>query len=282
MTTNLDQNSLLWSLEDSPNYGTGYGKMTLQDMRYREIIEDKRIAVDQKVAAQSPSQKQMLPEDYAAERFFLLKSYDDILRSGFDDLLLKRMFGVGKPVLQFKERCLLVESGLDWYRHQYLRSKHLFDELSEDMLVVDLPRENYLAEDLPTFCCGPDSKLSNLRDCDSSQSSTAEIKITAFERRYLRAEVSIDAQTFLVFNSGYEKHWQALVDGEPTRIYRGDGHKIAIEVGKGDRIVELTHLPYLWILGIYVFNGIPLLGILALVTFLGTKRWKNRKCVPAL
>ena len=221
----------------------------------------------------------MLPEDYAAERFFLLKSYDDIIRSGFDDLLLKRMFGVGKPVLQFKERCLLVESGLDWYRHQYRRSKHLFDELSGDMLVVDLPREKFSAEDLPTVCCAPDSNWRKLRDCDSSQSSISGIKITAFEKHYLRAEVSTNAKTFLVFNSAYERHWQALVDVEPTRIFSGDGHKIAIEVSKGDQIVELPHLPYLWILGVYVFNGVPLLGILGLVTFLGTKRWKNRKCI---
>jgi hypothetical protein len=221
-----------------------------------------RTAIDPLVAEKTPVERKTVPEDYTAERFFLLKRYDEIVRSGFSDHVVKSLLGVGLPILQLKEKGLVVDSALEWFGRS--SDRDLMDARRETV-VLEAVDNGLVVQDVPPACDDSSNNRESLRIGDSQNGEDDEIQIKEFRANYLRADVTSSQPKFLVFNSAYEKNWRAYLDGHYVRPFMGDGFSLAIAIGCGTHNVEFKYQPTLLLVALGLFNAIPLAGVIFLL-----------------
>jgi hypothetical protein len=98
---------------------------------------------------------------------------------------------------------------------------------------------------------------------NSAQSNTGnawqgegmEATVVLAQAGRMEVQTSSGQDAFLVYSENYSPGWSAVVDGQPTAVYRTDGTLLGVPVPAGEHHVELTYRPvslYLTLVGYFV------------------------------
>ncbi len=88
-----------------------------------------------------------------------------------------------------------------------------------------------------------DAKFKEQLGQSTTQDSSADVKITAYEPNKLNYEVSSDKGGIVVFSEIYYPGWTATVDGQPAELGRVNYILRALKVKPGTHKVELSFFP---------------------------------------
>lgn len=88
-----------------------------------------------------------------------------------------------------------------------------------------------------------DAKFKEQLGQSTTQDSSADVKITAYEPNKLNYEVSSDKGGIVVFSEIYYPGWTATVDGQPAELGRVNYILRALKVKPGSHKVELSFFP---------------------------------------
>jgi len=98
----------------------------------------------------------------------------------------------------------------------------------------------------------------------ANQNSVACLHYT---ENYFKFRVKTTSSAILVFSEIWYPEWKAYVDGMPFEIYRANYCFRAIEVPKGEHIVEMKFISDSFILGAYISIFTILLSMIGLIVF---------------
>ena len=104
---------------------------------------------------------------------------------------------------------------------------------------------------------------------DTAQSGFA-YEVVDYNPNLIKMQCQSQKDGYLYFSDGYDRYWQASVDGLPTKVYRANLAFKAVKIPSGDHRVEFRYNPAFFRLSIVVYYlAIAISGIIIL---LGRKR----------
>jgi hypothetical protein len=148
--------------------------------------------------------------------------------------------------------------------------------LDSSRIVDALHTDKYDIKKTVALMKEPDQKPSGM-DVPSSSDKQFSVRWEKYTPNLRRAAVSVGQDGFLRISEVYYPGWEVRVDSKPVKVYRSDLSWMAINISKGDHIVEmLPHSLYLKKAEMVSFPLMLLFGLYWL--FEGIKKvWKRKK-----
>ncbi len=195
----------------------------------------------------------------------LLKNYYFLINSGVSPLTMKEMFAVDKPMFQFKKGAVLVEDDEVFILLKRLGTKKSV-QLLHDYVIVDC-QENPSTSKLiiPAKEYGNRSRAVSIAGGEKRRFT---FSISQYDCNSCDMRVSTDKDGFLYWADGYDKWWDAYINGKEVPIYRANIDFKAIVLPKGENNVRFVYNPVLLKVALLVFYGVSIISIVAaLVNF---------------
>lgn len=104
----------------------------------------------------------------------------------------------------------------------------------------------------------------------SNDEVNGKIEVTKFDVNRLELKVSSDKDSFLYYSDGYDKYWQAYIDGKKTKIYKTNMAFKSIILPAGEHKVTFIYNPLSFKIGLYaylftLFGLAPAIAIYSLI-----------------
>jgi hypothetical protein len=198
----------------------------------------------------------------------MLREYYALIHSGLPPAVLEELFGIRRPLIQFRARA---EVDGDGRRLEALRRG------GETAAIQALRSRVILAEAPAARPASPDHET---RDAPFS------FVLTGYDYTSIDLVVEAPSPGFLYYADGYDPAWRAAVDGRPARVIRANGNFKAIPLGSGRHAVRLAYDPVLFRGSLYVFFGAPLAAIVILALAAAVRSLRRRsaespaRCAP--
>lgn len=215
--------------------------------------------------------------------FLLTRTYFNLIHMRIPFKALKEMFAVEKPIIQIKDRGLLISENdlLD-----------IFSRIEADEIAPFLERFVFitppLKEPKESF---PDSHtLSTGRSFFEASSAMTVPNYWQQERDFsydirdyrinsLELSVQTNSEGILYWSDGYDKHWRAYLNGKQVPVFRANINFKAVVLPKGETSIRFVyeHIPFL--IAVFVFEGIFFVCFLVgtLLGLVEAKKWQLRR-----
>lgn len=108
-------------------------------------------------------------------------------------------------------------------------------------------------------------KQPKLQKPDTSQSFEAKANCEYFSNNYIKYRVSSNTPAIAVISEIWYPDWKAYIDGRPTEVYRANYSLRAIEIPKGEHIVEMKYESKTFTTGLYITFTTILIVIVGLI-----------------
>jgi len=208
--------------------------------RSQELIYDGRIKLLAEIEPKDTSFETSL-RTKRWNSFFLLKSYHELIHSGWPVASLKSVFGVSEDIIQFK------------------KSVQPLARLGPEQLlsIVDAP-----LVDTTSF-----QKLSVLELPKNSKLDEANFsyEVQNYTFNSLKLLTQNMEKGFLYWADGYDKHWEAYVDGKQVPIYRANRNFKLIQLDAGTHEVVFSYNPRLFKAALMLFYLLFLVALLSAI-----------------
>ena len=80
----------------------------------------------------------------------------------------------------------------------------------------------------------------------------ADVTVLLENSNYLTVKVTSDADGWLMLSDSWYPGWKATVDGNPARVYPANYAFKAVQIHKGENMIQFSYLPVLFIVGLCV------------------------------
>jgi hypothetical protein len=108
-------------------------------------------------------------------------------------------------------------------------------------------------------------KQPNLQKADTSQLLESKANCEYFSNNYIKFRISSNVPVIAVISEIWYPDWKAYVDGRPTEVYRANYSLRAVEVPKGEHIIEMQYESKAFTTGLYLTLATILIVIIGLV-----------------
>ncbi len=175
----------------------------------------------------------------------VLESYRRLIHSSLSPVILESIFAIDQPIIQFRTQAIPVSDFVATMK-SYSVDK-----------AVTLLRNAVFIED------GNDvDELNRLNTASTNAGSKFEYRVIDDGYNHLRMEVNVSQPGILVYVDGFDRYWQATVNGIETKVWRANGNFKAIAIDPTTDIVEFTYKPVAYIWGVLFYQAIFILGLL--------------------
>jgi hypothetical protein len=177
--------------------------------------------------------------------FLLPNLYFKLIHSPIYIEAMKNMFAVNKPIFQFKSHLVPLS---DKELLTYL-AKPETEKTLNDHVFVQYPHQ------LPDMEKGIEKTLSeaNFTSPDSTNQSTFTYNLKNYTYNSFELLTKTNKPGVLYWADGYNKHWQAYINGEKTPILRSNINFKSIILPSGKNNIKFTYEPKLFLISVYVF-----------------------------
>ncbi|MCK5655128.1 MAG: YfhO family protein [Candidatus Aureabacteria bacterium] len=191
--------------------------------------------------------------------FLLLKSYFNLINSRIPSPVLEKMFAVEEPVFQFKQGVVETQKGelipflekLDSDEAVQLLEKYVLAEKNSDLSMEHLKIS--LA----------DYKRSKASSYEYRKSNKFSYSIKKYEYSSFDMEVCSDKAGVLYWPDGYDKRWNAYINGKKVPVYRVNVNFKAIYLPAGTNLVSFVYEHSLFTSALFVFYSFFAVSITA-------------------
>jgi uncharacterized membrane protein YfhO len=120
-----------------------------------------------------------------------------------------------------------------------------------------------------------DDATTQSADLADQRGGRGTARVTAYTPDALRVHTSTDGDAWLVLSDTYYPGWTATIDGEPSRVLRGDVLFRVIPIPGGEHDVDLRFEPTSVTIGLWI--SLTCLGlVLAGLIVAGRLTWRRR------
>jgi hypothetical protein len=194
--------------------------------------------------------------------FLLTKGYFHLIHSGLPPLVLKEVFAVKQPLLQFRERAEIV--GDEEFAERLAG-------LGEDKAIETLRTRVFVDRALPgAAASAPSSGLAPLQGRDPNDGTASRepgggglrYAVESYNVNSVEMKVIAPRRGLLYWVDGYDKDWRAYVNGAEVPIARANLNFKAIALPAGESRVRFTFEPADFKVALWAFYGLAVLASL--------------------
>lgn len=195
----------------------------------------------------------------------LPRKYFELIHSDISPVAISDMFAVDKPIFQFRYGAIAADDDEAINLLNRLGPKESV-QLLEDYVIVDSqinPSNSKLI--IPAREYGERGKAVSRTGGEKSRFS---FSVNQYDYNNLDMKVSTDKDGFLCWADGYDKWWDAYINGEEVPIYRANINFKAIALPKGENNIRFVYNPVLFKVALLIFYGVSIISIVvALISF---------------
>ncbi len=97
---------------------------------------------------------------------------------------------------------------------------------------------------------------------DNGKPFSSTLALLQYDNDMATIALTSDQPGYLVLSEAYYPGWQAMIDGQPTPIYRANYAFRAVHVSAGAHTIKFVFAPLIWKIGLAI-SGLTLLGLLS-------------------
>ena len=199
------------------------------------------------------------PRDYTA--LYLLgerniNSFLDVMGVGMDNI---RFYPVGNVFSLDKQNVLKF---FDDYYHDADPSKR---RITEKVMFIEHSSGSYASNSI-------NDKV--YESIEQSVKLNFTYEVLSFNANRIKIRVNAMTDGFLLYNDTYDKHWRAYVNGEEQKVLVANTAFKAIELKKGEYVVDFKYKPILFdtAVKIYILINVIFFGYFIYILFRTTKK----------
>jgi len=220
--------------------------------------------------------------------------YFELINKNIEPLVLEEIFAVGKPMFQFKKDVVSVKDSDVSALFKYLGTEKSI-KLLHEAVIVDSQSEPIPAKPLLASAdIGKAMQASAVPEnfkgieniFDKKDKGSFTYSVESYDYNSFTIKASAGSPGLLYWADGYDKGWQAYINGKEVPIYRANINFKAISLPAGANNISFTYEPFLFMIGLYIFYSVFIISILMViatpfVAFLYELFLKNVKQVQA-
>jgi len=136
------------------------------------------------------------------------------------------------------------QSVIKFFDSYYNNTQPAKTRITESVLFLEDNSKSYTQNDLKAIV---EEKINN------SQKNSFTYEVIGFNTNYIKIKVNTLADGFLLYNDMYDKYWKSYVEGKEQKILRANTAFKAIEIRKGNSVVEFRYNPVFFNVAVKVY-----------------------------
>ena len=190
--------------------------------------------------------------------FLLTKNYFELIHANIPSELIAEMFAAEKPIFQFKKGVILYDDKAPYGLLIHTDVEKSIQAL-KDYVFVDKRSAGSLADK----CVAVKEHLDIDRAPSGIQGNfESEYAVKKYQYNSFEIEVKTEKAGMLYWSDGYDRWWQADINGKEVPIYRANFNFKAIFIPPGLNDIRFIYRPILFLTGLHVFYGSLIISVI--------------------